>query len=69
MVREIDRVADSTDDGLALVVGVDYDTVSIGAYRFRGEELEHFARLFVSACWAAGYNKARMEEDARDAMP
>jgi hypothetical protein len=69
MVREIGRVTDI--DGDNAIIGVDYETVTIDAalcpLRFDAAQQEDFARLFVSACWAAGYNKARMEEDARDA--
>jgi hypothetical protein len=65
-VREIGKAEDSTDETW-LTIGVDYDTVDIGGYRFSGEHLEQFAQTFVAACWAAGYNKRRMEEEARDA--
>ena len=69
MVREIGRVADI--DGDPTIIGVDYDAVIIEPLvqqaRLAGAQLEEFAKLFVSACAAAGYNKARMEEDAPDA--
>jgi hypothetical protein len=64
-VREIAKVEDSTDETF-LAIGVDYDTVAIGDYRFHGESLERFAQVFIAACWAAGYNKHRMEEESTD---
>jgi hypothetical protein len=68
MVREIGRVTDI--DGDVTIIGVDHETVTIepmvGQARLDASQQEDFARLFVSACSAAGYNKARMEEDARD---
>lgn len=65
-VRELGCVEDTTDE-TKLAIGVDYDTVSIGEWRFGGEQLAGFGRLFIMACLAAGYNKARMEEEAADA--
>lgn len=50
-VREIGRVMDI--DGIALPVGVDYDTVSVGGLRLDHAAQEEFARLFVAACWRA----------------
>ena len=65
-VRELGRVTDIDD--AALIVGVDYDTVSVGAvfgysWRLDLAQAEEFARLFVSACWQAGQNARRMGEE------
>jgi len=67
MVREIGRVTDI--DGDNAIIGVAYETVTVdirGYVRLDATQQEDFARLFVAAVWAAGHNKARMEEDARD---
>jgi hypothetical protein len=63
MVREIGRVEDSTDE-TTLPIGVDYDTVTVGLYKFDAEAAEQFAQIFVRACWAAAANKQRMADDA-----
>lgn len=66
-VRTVGSVEDM--DGVMCPVGVDYDTVTIGfpgcllPYRFTAAQAEEFAHLFVSACWQAGENRRRMNED------
>lgn len=55
-VREIGRVTDM--DGVELVVGVDYDAVTIGyehleKFRLLSTAAEEFGQLFISACWQA----------------
>ena len=65
-VRTIGRVEDM--DGYPVAVGVDYDTVTIGACKLDPAMQEEFAQLFVSACRAAGHNKARMDEDADEPL-
>ncbi|MDA8318842.1 MAG: hypothetical protein M0030_03375 [Actinomycetota bacterium] len=54
-------------DGVPIVVGVDYDTVTLRAgntlVRLTSGTAEDFAALFVAACWAAGANAERMRED------
>jgi len=66
MVREIGRVTDIDSD--VTIIGVDYETVTVepmaGQARLDATQQEDFARLFTAAVWAAGHNKARMEEDA-----
>lgn len=51
-------------------VKVDHDCVLLGAYYtdfvLTREQAEEFARLFVAACWEAGYNAAQMAAEARD---
>jgi hypothetical protein len=64
MVRLLGRVQDL--DGAPLDVGVDYDTVTIGRYRFDASMAEEFAQLFVSAVWQAGQQKARMDAEVND---
>jgi hypothetical protein len=61
-VREIGRVEDI--DEMVMVVGVDYDTVTVGDCKFGAEQIEHFAQLFSAACWEAGANAERMRADA-----
>jgi hypothetical protein len=63
MVREIGRVEDSTDE-TTLPIGVDYDTVTVGLFKFDAGAAEEFAQAFVRACWAAAANKQRMADDA-----
>jgi hypothetical protein len=61
-VRVIGSVEDM--DGSKIHVGVDYDSVTISNAIdsvFTREMAEEFAHLFVSACWAAGENKRRMD--------
>ena len=54
-------------DGIPIVVGVDYETVTIRAgatlVRLTSGTAEDFAALFVAASWAAGYNARKMQED------
>ncbi len=57
-VRDVGEVEDI--DGFVLVVGVDFDTVTLSSRGERGAEwrlpqaaAEEFARLFVSASWQA----------------
>ncbi len=67
-VRVLGSVADM--DGSAVHVGVNYDTVSVsGAVDsvFTQAQAEEFGRLFVAACWQAGANKRRMDEEVVDA--
>lgn len=78
MVREVGRIEDI--DGSKLVVGVDLDSVTIGyaddmePIRLTFMAAGEFAQLFVSACWQAGWNNARMTapapaaHDCRDAL-
>lgn len=69
-VRNLGYVVDI--DGLRLLVGVNYDAVTLG---FTGEaqwsltqdQAEEFAQLYVSACWQAGQNARRMAGEAREA--
>jgi hypothetical protein len=69
-VREVGRLV--AMDGVPLVVGVDYDTVTIGPssytepiWRLTREQVDDFGKAFIIACWEAGENKHRMnEEDA-----
>ena len=71
---DLARVADV--DGLHLVIGVDYDTVTIGGvgmkWRLPAEAAEQFAALFVRACWLANTQarqRAELErEDILDAQ-
>ena len=69
-VRKVGHVADI--DGMLLVIGVDYDAVTIGTQtrtrRFTRHQLEEFAHLFVAACWEAGENKRRMDAEVVDAV-
>jgi hypothetical protein len=52
-------------DGVALAIGVDYDTVSLqagswvpgGGWRLDREHAEKFAQLFVAACWQAAAHR------------
>ena len=49
-------VGDMQDhDGMTVIVGVDYGTVTIepGQIRLSAERAEEFAGLFVRACWEA----------------
>jgi hypothetical protein len=68
-VREIGRVEDI--DGDPCVIGVDYDTVTIGGewrnWRFTQAGAEEFAETFTRAVWAAGWNAARMAIEADEA--
>ena len=64
-VREVGRLV--AMDGKPLVVGVDYDTVTIGPsaytepiWRLTQDQADDFGRAFISACWQAGENKRRM---------
>lgn len=58
-VREIGRVVD--EQGRMVIVGVDYDTVTLrtlrtrtsGAVTLASWKAEEFAQLYVSACWQA----------------
>ena len=61
---------------MRLVVGIDYDTVTIGypgrvLFRLPAEAAEHFAALFVRACWLCdkqARQRAELErEDILDA--
>jgi hypothetical protein len=63
-VRETGAVM-SVDGWVRL--GVDYDTVSVlvagQEVRLTQAQAEEFAQEFVSACWQAAQQKARMDED------
>lgn len=60
-VREIGRVEDM--DGRPLVVGVDYDTVTIGVHCFTAGQIEEVAQFIVRATWEAAQQKARMDAE------
>ena len=67
-VRVLGSVTDM--DGSIVHVGVNYDTVSVSNAVdsvFTREAAEEFARLFVAACWQAGANKRRMDDEVVDA--
>lgn len=60
-VREVGRLEDG--QGRILIVGVDYDTVTLGlggggAVTLTFSEAEEFAQLYLSACWQAGRQSA-----------
>jgi len=63
-IREVGRLQDM--DGIPIVLGVDYDTVTIQAadlpVQLTRDQAEEFAQIYVSACWEAGENKRRMDE-------
>lgn len=68
MVRILGTVTDIS--GQVIDVGVDYDTVRIGAQsaadlRFTQDQAEEFGRLFVAACWEAAGQRAQMAEGDR----
>jgi hypothetical protein len=57
-VRVVGQVEDM--EGIPLVIGVDYHTVTFGLpgdavpeWRLESSQAEEFAQLFVSACWQA----------------
>jgi hypothetical protein len=50
-VREVGRVEDESE--AALIVGVDYDTVTIQGRHLTASQAEEFGALFVSAVWQA----------------
>lgn len=62
-VRQVGRVEDSFD-GMALVVGVDHDAVTLGLgltrWCFSRAQAEEFAQLFIAACWEAADQGGRM---------
>jgi hypothetical protein len=64
-IRAVGHVDDL--DGLAVTVGVDYDSVTIRAgkelIRFESLQADEFAALYNRACWEAGAQSARMEAD------
>jgi len=69
-VRETGSVVDL--DGIRLIIGVDYDTVTIGhrdrtLFRLPAETAEHFAALFVRACWLCDKQARQRTELERDA--
>jgi hypothetical protein len=56
LVRETGRIEDM--DGGVLIVGVDYDTVTIARagfdpFRLESSQADEFGALFISACWQA----------------
>jgi hypothetical protein len=74
-VREVGTVTDM--DGVPVVIGVDYDAVTIGSAAlpacFTQAQAEEFAQLFISAVWQAGAQQGRMGTEpamnaAEDAM-
>ena len=70
-VRELGRM--TSLDGMPVVIGVDYDSVTIhagefvsgGGIRLECVQAEEFARLFVASCWLAAAQCALMEEADR----
>lgn len=74
-VRPVGGLADF--DGMTVVVGVDYDTVTIhqgafqsgGGIRLSAGQAEEFARLFVSACQQAGQQQGLMAGEASRPAP
>ena len=60
-VREVGSVEDI--DGVDILVGVDYDSVTIGMRRFSRTQTEELAQLFAAACWEAGLNARQMAEE------
>ncbi len=63
-VRILGEVTDLDD--VRVGIGVDYAAVTIGQLRFSADQAEELAQLFVSACWQAGQQKARLDEEASD---
>lgn len=61
-VREIGRLEDI--DGVPVIIGVDYDAVTISGLRLDSAQAEEFARLFIAATWQAGQQSPAMAEDA-----
>ena len=67
-VHQVDEVRDMDED--VIVVGVDYDTVTLSddgglhIWRFSQAEAEEFAQAFIAACWDAGRNAERMRQEA-----
>jgi hypothetical protein len=61
-VRTLGHVTDI--DGAQVLVGVDYDSVTIGAggrkVMLARTQCEEFGQLFIAACWEAGLNAATM---------
>lgn len=62
-VRQVGTVSDL--DGARLVVGVDYDTVTLGypngtLFRLPASAAEEFGQLFVQAIWAAALAQAEL---------
>jgi hypothetical protein len=64
MVRTIYPVRDI--DQIPVAIGVDYDSVSITVggvgVRLDRDAAEHFAQVFVAACWEAADQAAQMRE-------
>jgi len=50
-VQTISHVTDI--DGITVTIGVDYDAVTIGQYRFDEAGCEELARVLIVACWQA----------------
>ena len=69
-VREVGRMTDL--DGMPVVIGVDYDSVTIhagefvsgGGIRLESVQADEFASLFVAGCWQAAAQSALMAEEA-----
>jgi hypothetical protein len=64
MVRIVGEVTDLDD--VRVGVGVDYDSVTIGPYRFTLGQVEELAQLVVSATWQAGRQAAEMASEVSD---
>lgn len=59
-VRILGEVA--TLDDTRVGIGVDYDAVTIGPYRFSGDQMEELAQHLVSATWQAGMVRGTDQE-------
>jgi len=70
-VRVVGRLAD--EQGREVIVGVDYDTVTLrtlhtrtdGAVTLASHQAEEFAQMYVAACWEAA---AQRSDDMTDAQ-
>ncbi len=68
-VRQVGDPVEDSGGQPDLVIGVDYDTVTIhagrwvsgGGYRLDAAQAEDFAALFTRACWEAARNAERMK--------
>ena len=67
--REVGRMTDL--DGMTVILGLDYDSVTIhagtftpgGGIRLESLQADEFAQLYSRACWEAGAQAARLEAD------
>jgi hypothetical protein len=66
-VRLVGQVEDSLD-GMVLIVGVDYDTVTLGSgltrWRFSCAQVEELARHIVAASWEAARQAGELAAEA-----